>query len=118
MKHLLAKINLMTALFGLCLTTALFAGSPGNSHSFGRTLAGWVDIYERWGLGVLAVPVDGNGNAVARPHVVLMPIPNTPGDGTPGHVDVTLNAGQAFVLPIWGLLGTDYTNGNPARSPA
>jgi hypothetical protein len=85
----------------------------GNSHAFGRTLAEWNEIYERWNFGVLAVPIDGNGNAVVSPHVVLMPFPNTPGDGTPGHIDVTLNVGQAFVLPLWVELGTDYTDGTP-----
>jgi hypothetical protein len=107
------KLSLTAALFGLCLTTPIFAGIHGNSHAFGKTLAGWNEIYERWAFGALTVPTDGNGNAVVGPHVVLMPIPNTPGDGTPGHIDVTLKAGQAFVLPLWVLLGTDYTDGTP-----
>jgi hypothetical protein len=106
------KLSLTAALFGLCLTTPIFAGIHGNSHAFGKTLAGWTEIYQRWAFG-LTIPTDGNGNAVVGPHVVLMPIPNTPGDGTPGHLDVTLNAGQAFVLPLWALLGTDYTDGTP-----
>ena len=109
----LIKLSLTATLFGLCLATQVFAGMPGNSHAFGKTLAGWNEIYERWLFGVLAVPIDGNGNAVVSPHVVLMPFPNTPGDGTPGHIDVTLNAGQAFVLPLWVELGTDYTDGTP-----
>jgi hypothetical protein len=109
----LIKLSLTATLFGLCLATQVFAGMPGNSHAFGRTLAEWNEIYERWLFGVLAVPIDGNGNAVVSPHVVLMPFPNTPGDGTPGHIDVTLNAGQAFVLPLWVELGTDYTDGTP-----
>jgi len=107
------KLSLTAALFGLCLATPIFAGIHGNSHAFGTTLAGWNEIYDRWAFGELAVPIDGNGNAVVEPHVVLFPIPNTPGDGTPGHLDVTLNAGQAFVLPLWVLLGTDYTDGRP-----
>jgi hypothetical protein len=45
--------------------------------------------------------------------VVLLPVPATPGDGTAGHLDVTLNSGQPFVLPLWALLGTDYTDGTP-----
>ena len=109
----LIKLSLTATLFGLCLATQVFAGMPGNSHAFGKTFAGWNEIYERWLFGVLAVPIDGNGNAVVSPHVVLMPFPNTPGDGTPGHIDVTLNAGQAFVLPLWVELGTDYTDGTP-----
>jgi len=79
----LIKLSLTATLFGLCLATQVFAGMPGNSHAFGKTLAGWNEIYERWLFGVLAVPIDGNGNAVVSPHVVLMPFPNTPGDGTP-----------------------------------
>jgi hypothetical protein len=31
----------------------------------------------------------------------------------PGHLDVTLSPGQAFVLPLYGFLGTDYTDGTP-----
>ena len=90
------------------------AASSGKRHAFGRTLAAWNAIYERWAFGAISVPTDLNGNAIVRPHVVLFPIPNTPGDGTPGHLDVTLSAGQAFVLPLWVLLGTDYTDGTPA----
>jgi hypothetical protein len=107
------KPSLTAALLGLCLATPIFAGIHGNSHAFGTTLAGWNEIYERWAFGELAIPTDGNGNAVVHHHVVLIPIPNTPGDGTPGHLDVTLSSGQAFVLPLWGLLGTDYTDGTP-----
>ncbi len=95
------------------LVTPLVAGLHGNSHAFGKTAAGWIEVYERWAFGELAVPIDENGNAVVDRHVVLMPIPNTPGDGTPGHIDVTLDAGQAFVLPLWAFLGTDYTDGTP-----
>jgi hypothetical protein len=42
---------------------------------------------------------------------VLMPLPNVPGDGTPGHLDVALHSGQGFVLPLFYLLGTSYTDG-------
>jgi hypothetical protein len=107
------QLRLTAVLFGLCLATPIFAGIHGNSHAFGTTLAGWNEIYERWAFGELAIPIDGNGNAVVHPHVVLFPIPNTPGDGTPGHLDVTLTTGQKFVLPLWVLLGTDYTDGTP-----
>ena len=109
----LIKLSLTATLFGLCMVTPLVAGLHGNSHAFGKTAAGWIEVYERWAFGELAVPIDENGNAVVDRHVVLMPIPNTPGDGTPGHIDVTLDAGQAFVLPLWAFLGTDYTDGTP-----
>ena len=107
------KLSLTATLCGLCLTPPIFAGMHGNSHAFGKTLAGWNDTYWRWAFGVLAVPPDANGNPLVPPHVVLMPFPNAPGDGTPGHIDVTLNAGQAFILPLWNQLGTGYSDGTP-----
>ena len=107
------KLSLAITLFGLSLTTPLAAGLHGQSHRFGKSLAGWLQLYEPWLFGVQNVPTDSNGNAVVNNHVVLLPLPNTPGDGTPGHLDVTLNAEQGFVLPLWVLLGTDYTDGTP-----
>jgi hypothetical protein len=85
---------------------------PGNSHAFGQTLAQWQELYWRWYYGTLTLPTDRNGNAVVG-NVVLMPLPAAPGDGTPGHLDVTLSSGQAWVLPLWGLVGTSYTDGTP-----
>jgi hypothetical protein len=85
---------------------------PGNSHAFGQSLVQWQELYWRWYFGELTLPTDGNGNAVVG-HVVLMPIPPAPGDGTPGHLDVTLSSGQSWVLPLWGLAGTSYTDGTP-----
>lgn len=108
------KVGLMTVLLGLCLTTTVSAGIPGNTHAFGKTQAAWNEIYWRWYLGELKFPPDNNNNSVVAPHVVLMPLPNAPGDGTPGSINVTLNSGQAFVLPLWSLLGTDYTDSTPA----
>jgi hypothetical protein len=107
------KLSLAITHFGLCLTTPLAARLHGQSHRFGKSLAGWFQLYERWLFGAQNVPTDSNGNALVNNHVVLLPLPNTPGDGTPGHLDVTLNAGQGFVLPLWALLGTDYTDGTP-----
>jgi hypothetical protein len=107
------KLSLAITLFGLCLTTPLAAGLHGQSHRFGKSLVGWLQLYERWLFGAQNIPTDSNGNAVVDNHVVLLPLPNTPGDGTPGHLDVTLSAGQGFVLPLWALLGTDYTDGTP-----
>lgn len=109
----ISKLSLAAALLGLCLTTPVLAGLHGHSHRFGKSLAGWSQLYERWIFGVQNVPTDRNGNAVVNNHVVLLPIPNTPGDGTAGHLDVTLDAGQGFVVPLWVLLGTDYTDGTP-----
>lgn len=99
----------------LWLAFPTFAGSkpsPGQSSAFGKALGQWEDLYVRWEYGNLAILPDRNGNAVVN-HVVLMPIPATPGDGTPGHLDVTMSPGQPFVLPLQQLLGTSYTDGTP-----
>ncbi len=85
---------------------------PGNSSSFGKSLAGWQELYQRWVWGDIAVPTDALGNAVIG-KVVLLAVPQTPGDGTAGSLDVKLQPGQAFVLPFWGLLGTSYNDGTP-----
>jgi hypothetical protein len=98
-------------LVGLCGALPAVGGDqpqPGGSHAYGKTLAEWEDIYWRWYYGGLTLPTDGNGNAVVG-HVVMMPQPNS----SPGHLDVTLSSGQPFVLPLWVLLGTDYTDGTP-----
>jgi hypothetical protein len=114
--RLLIKAALaVLAVAGLATATIALAGSaplPGHSHAFGKTLAEWQDTYFRWFLGDLSIPPDKNGNAVVG-HIVLMPLPNVPGDGTPGHLDVTLHSGQGFVLPLFYLLGTSYTDGTP-----
>ena len=119
MKTQITKVitrSLAIALFGLCLTTPIFAETPQshqNSSIYQRVLAIYNAVYERWAFGAITLPTDPNGNAVVFPNVVLMPVPNTPGDGTPGHLDVTFFKGQGFVLPLWVLLGTHYTDGTP-----
>jgi hypothetical protein len=111
-----AKAGVLSGIIlGFCVATSLVAGSrpsPGQSSAFGQTLAQWQDTYVRWYVGQLAIPPDANGNAAVK-GVVLLPLPNVPGDGTPGHLDVTLNTGQAFALPLFFLLGTSYTDGTP-----
>ena len=100
----------------LCLAPPARAGSkaaPGRSSAFGNSLATWEETWFRWAFGGISVPTDANGNAVVGDGTVLLPTPSTPGDGTPGHLDVTLNNGQSFVLPLWVLLGTSYTDGTP-----
>ncbi len=92
------------ALAGLCLATSVSAGNspaPGGSSAFGKTLAQWQDVYWRWTYGGLTVPTDANGNAVVNGNVVLMPLPNAPGDGTPGHLNVTLNSGCCRYGTCW-----------------
>lgn len=97
----------VAALMGLCL-----AAPVGATDYYGKSLAEWQGIYWSWGYGALTLPLDANGNAVVD-NVVLMPIPYTPGDGTPGYQNVALNSDQAFVLPLWSLIGNGYSDGTP-----
>jgi hypothetical protein len=99
----------------LCLAIPASAGDkplPGNSKAYGKTLAQWQETFWRWAYGQISLPQDQNGNAVAD-GVVMMGLPSTPADGTPGSIDITLSAGQPFVLPLWNVLGTSYDNGTP-----
>jgi hypothetical protein len=113
--HVLNASLLGGALLGLCLTLSSTAGNgptPGHAKAFGATLAQWQETYLRWEVGDITIPPDANGNAAVN-NVVLLGVPGTPGDGTPGHLDVTLNTGQAFFLPLLQLAGTSYTDGTP-----
>ncbi len=95
----------------VCLATATVSAgsppSPGQSSAFGKSLAQWEDIYSQFAFGTISPPTDQNGNAVVGSHVVLMPVPAA------GSLDVTLSAGQAFVLPLWCLFLTTYNDGTP-----
>ena len=106
-----------TLVIGLWLASPATADNPpwpGLAPALGGfQLAFWEDIYWRWAYGGLTIPPDANGNATVGGHVVLLAIPSTPGDGTPGSLDLTLKADQAFMLPLWGQLGTSYTDGTP-----
>src|SRR2546425_8135261 len=99
------------------LAVPAHAGSkaaPANSSAFGNRLAAWEETWTRWAYGDITVPTDSNGNAVVGDGTVLFPVPFAAGDGTPAHLDVTLNNSQSFVLPLWVLLGTSYTDGTPS----
>ncbi len=101
----------------ICLVANRVSAGPGTTLPRGAAVHGvsqadWQELYWGWYYGGTTLPVDPNGNAHVG-NVVLMPIPNTPGDGTPGHLDVTLSPGQFWVLPLWGLIGTSYTDGTP-----
>jgi hypothetical protein len=87
--------------------------APGNSSAFGKSLTTRQETYFRWAYGDITVPTDSNGNALVGKNIVLFPLPAASGDGTPAHLDVTLSLGQSFVLPLWALLGTSYTDGTP-----
>jgi hypothetical protein len=100
---------------GLVLAGAAVAGPPPQAPALPVAMPGltdWQEIYWEWAFGALTLPADANGNAVVG-NVVLMPLPSAPGDGTPGHLDLTLRAGQSWVMPLWTLLGTSYTDGTP-----
>lgn len=116
MKTQMTKLIHMTSAAALlCLALPALADTapaPGQSLAFGNTLAGWQDTYSHWYVGQLNIPPDANGNADVG-NIVLMPLPNTPGDGTPGSLNVTLHSGQGFDLPLLFLLGTSYTDGTP-----
>ena len=75
-------------------------------------LAEYQETYYRWEFGDKTLPTDAFGNAVDK-NVVMLPVPFTPGDGTPGTQAVTLSAGEGFVLPLFGELGTSYRDGTP-----
>jgi hypothetical protein len=87
------------------------AAKSGNPKQ-GPKVAELEDIYQRWSFGRQQVQTDSNGNAVFE-NVVLVPLPSAPGDGTPGSLELTLSADQAFFLPLFGLFGASYTDGTP-----
>jgi hypothetical protein len=111
----LLRAALLALLLGLGLATPASAGPEppgGQTGEPGGLLALFENLYWRWAYGELTLPTDRNSNAVVGV-VAMVPIPYAPGDGTPATQDVTLNAGQPWMLPLWNLLGTTYTNGTP-----
>ena len=113
------KSTLVSAITALMLIGAAQAkpadkADHHDSDAFGsKTLARvFHDTYWRWYYGNVTLPTDENNHAVLN-GIALMPLPNAPGDGTPGSIDVTLRAGQPFFLPLFGLQGTSYTDGTP-----
>jgi hypothetical protein len=112
------RVTTSAVAFGLCLAMTAGAQSPAppqppNCNMKGKTLAQWQALYWDWFAGDIALKTDSNGNAISS-GVVLMAFPITPGDGTPGSISITLNAGEPFVLPFFMLAGNSYTNGAPS----
>jgi len=115
-----SKVRFNQAAFGACLAIAVlmsvlcFAskGVLADSKIYGKSLATWMEIYERWAFGQTTIPTDSNGNAVVD-GVVLMPVPKAFGNGTRANVEVRMTEGQPFALPLWVLLGTSYDDGTP-----
>ncbi len=110
----------MVATGALLLTLALAASFTSRSYAESASdsaLAQWQAIYWYWAFGDLDdAGVDFGahlrGNTTVG-DVVLMPLPDGPGDGTPASIDVTLDSGESFFLPLWTQLGTSYTDGTP-----
>lgn len=75
-------------------------------------LAALQNVYWRNYYGPLRLPKDQLGNN-AIGELVFMGLPNAPGDGTPGNINLKLKATESFFLPLWNLVGTGYNNGAP-----
>ena len=93
--------------------TASFGESREGCRFFGRTLAAWNALYERWVFGVITVPTDFNGNAVVPPGVVLMPLPDAPGWHTRPSRRNSLQ-GTGLRPPALGPARTHYADGTPS----
>jgi hypothetical protein len=91
---------------GAASITSVLKGRHEQGKAFGASLADWQQVYWQWAFGQVDLPVDKNGNTVVG-HVVLMPLPDN------GSLDVTLKSGQAFMLPLWVILGTSWDDGTP-----
>jgi hypothetical protein len=110
---------------GACLTLALAAAGcsgaqPEDEAGTSQTelkkadpqLAHYQETYSRWEFGDKTLPTDQYGNAVEK-NIVMLPVPPTPGDGTPGTAAVTLAAGEGFTVPFFVEFGTSYRDGTP-----
>jgi hypothetical protein len=114
-KHILGALALTLATFGCGAAPSdgsLATDDAELRGGFDPRLAHYQETYFRWFFGDKTLPTDANGNSVEK-NVVMMPIPPTPGDGTPGTAEVTLSAGEGFVLPLQGALGNGYRDGTP-----
>jgi len=89
-----------------------------DDRSFGsKTLARvFHDTYWRWFYGKLTLPTDENSNAVLN-GTALMPLPNAPGDGTPGSLTgVIVGYVGRLSGPCRGAAGAEFlTSGAPPR---
>jgi hypothetical protein len=97
----------LTALWVVRVEAKPKVAQPG-STAFGKTLTEWHDAYWRW--------MYGEGESKVG-NVQLMPMPSSipTGDGSEeapltfvGQLDITIEAGTAFVLPLYGYIGERY----------
>jgi hypothetical protein len=119
-KHVCTRILVMAAVVALALT-ALWVSEvgakpkvpPPHSKAYGKTVAEWLTIYWRWMF-------EGGEGKVGN--VQLMPMPAgdiTGGTGTvddplviTGELDITIEAGTPFVLPLFAWIGERYEDGS------
>jgi hypothetical protein len=111
---LVLALGLLVTAVGMASEKAKDQGRPGGqppqSNVFGKSLSEWMELYFTWAL--------GGDQADHVGHVEFLPIPNgeyTGGEGTPedpaifqGHLDVALEPGAAFVLPVAVWMGWTY----------
>ena len=116
MKKQHALRNLLAALVvtaGCTLMAPTTVQAQGNENSAASAFVQSLhDNYWRWLYGNITLPSDANGNAVSG-GIAMLALPNAPGDGTPGSINLTLSAGEPFFLPLFGEIGTSYTDGTP-----
>jgi hypothetical protein len=72
----------------------------------------WQDTYLRWSYGALTLSNDAHDNSVAG-NVVMMPFLFPKQPGQPATTNVTLEAGEAFTMTVWGFVGNSYADGRP-----
>ena len=90
--------------------------SPPQSHPHGNSLADWLNTYLQWYLNTLvgnptSFETDVNGNTIVG-KMVLLNVPNVPGDGTPGSIDINLLPGESFTVPLFTDYGFQYPDGS------
>ena len=98
----------------LCLAVPASAGNSPEKET-ATTLHPILDIlqniYWRSYYGQITLPKDKYGNAVIS-DLVMMALPNAPGDGTPASISLTLSSHEPFFLPLWNLQGNSYVDGS------
>lgn len=103
LRRSISSVLLPSLLLGLGSSLPANGGlfpQPPHSHSFGQSLAEWQATWLEWAFGNLTPPTDAHGNALVN-GVVLMAVPNASGDGVPASIDLTLDAGEPFVVPLF-----------------
>jgi hypothetical protein len=98
----------------LTLSMAPADENPGGSKAYGKPLGEWMKLYWTWFIG-------GDQEGQVK-KVVFLPLPagtDEDGDGIAvGELDVTLQVGQKFVLPMFVYVGETYVEDVPADDPS